>query len=400
MKLLWLARTFPYPAQAGDTIYSRHLIEGCARLGAHIHVICQPGVGDGGGQTSLPGLSWQVLNTPPLGHWRALFSMLPNLAARYSGSKRRHETLEALKEPWDGIVFDSLGASGMFDAVWNTYLGASQRPFFVHISHNHEETTRRTIMREGTNPLAKAVQYLDAIKTGRLERGVVSRCDLLVVNTEEDWKLYQPTHPQVRHVVVRPAYDGARRPHRPLAAVPRSVVVLGSYQWVAKRQNIEAFLEAAAPVFPAAGIGLRVVGFMDAQYRRYLASRFPWAEIVGPVDRVDGELEKARIGIVAELAGGGFKHKLLNYVFGRVTIAALDAAMAGAPLVAHMHYLSAQSVDELVYTIAANIDRIDFLEKMADDAYARCDAKFNWDDRSRDLMAAIEQTAEAKRTVL
>jgi hypothetical protein len=218
----------------------------------------------------------------------------------------------------------------------------------------------------------------------------VRGCDLLVINTEEDWQLYKKANADISHVVVRPGYDGPRSAKRSWSQLPRTAVVLGSYQWVAKRLNVEALLRAAARVFPDAGIRLRIVGYMDEGYRSYLAKSHPWADIVGQVDDVSRELETARIGIIPEQAGGGFKHKILNYVFSRVATAGIADAMSGTGLTADKDCLLAADIPGLVDAIAAKIGQDDFLEAMTDSAYLHCDKQFDWTDRCVDLKSALE----------
>lgn len=393
MKLLWLTRTFPYPSLAGDTIYSRYLIEGCARLGVRVHVICQPSiVGPDDVAPDLPGLTWQIIDAPLVGPVRALFSSLPNIATRFGARERCRATVSAAQEGWDGIIFDSLGSLATFDDIVRLFADAFRRPFLVHISHNHEATTLQMIARETPEIADKLVRYLNARKAARLERASIDACDLLVTNTDEDWLLYEREHPAIRHVVIRPGYDGPRIPSRPLAGVPRTAIVLGSFQWIAKRLNLEALLAAAAHEFPAAGIRLRVVGYMDDAYRDRLSRRFPWADIVGPVDDVGGELKAARLGVIPEQAGGGFKHKTLNYVFGRVPIVGIEGAMVGSSLNPGKDFLAAHDMSALVKTIVSNIDNTARLQALADAAYAQCEHAFDWSDRSRDLVSALEAT--------
>jgi hypothetical protein len=238
--------------------------------------------------------------------------------------------------------------------------------------------------------LIKAAQFTDAIKTGRLERKAVQVCDFITVNTETDATLFRQNKPDLNYLVVTPGFGGARRSQRPLANVPPNAIVLGSFLWVAKRMNVEAFLTAAAQVFPAKGIRLIVAGFMSDEYRKALSSRFPWADIVGPVEHTEAVLAQARVGVVPEQAGGGFKHKLLDYAFARLPIASLEIAMTGMPLKPHRDYLSAENMPALVETIAQRIRDTAALESMANNAYAVCEHAFDWDQRSRDMLQAFK----------
>ena len=97
------------------------------------------------------------------------------------------------------------------------------------------------------------------------------------------------------------------------------------------------------------------------------------------------------MGLIVEETGGGFKLKSLDYVFNRVPIAAIKGSMAGLPLVAGLHYLSFEAMQELAQGVAAVIDDIERLNSLQRAAYERCDTAFNWQDRGRILSYTIRQ---------
>jgi polysaccharide biosynthesis protein PslH len=196
-------------------------------------------------------------------------------------------------------------------------------------------------------------------------------------------------NPDRNYIVLKPAYSGRRLPSRDIGATDRIVTVLGSFLWIPKKANLEAFLSEAAHVFPDNSIRVRVVGMMDKAYQQKLQAAYPWAEIVGPVENTDDELTLARIGVVPELSGGGFKHKTLFYVFNRVAVAGIVEALAGSTLEPDAHYIAARDIPTLVRRISDAIDDIPKLSTMIDRAFAHCDDKFNWPDRGTALLDAI-----------
>ncbi|MGH7942718.1 MAG: glycosyltransferase [Limisphaerales bacterium] len=395
MRILWLTKLLPYPSFSGDLIYSRHLIEGCVRLGLEMVVVCHR---DGSAEhpAELPGLTWDVIETPSRSRLAAIFSNLPNIAARFAGASRLQVTMNRVKEGgWDGIVFDGLGALAFIDEIEAALPSLKPSPFVAYISHNHEETIRFATARVSSPAWYRAVQYADAFKTRWLERKAASLCDILSVVTEEDGLLFRKHNPHRRVEVISPGYAGIRKGPQSLAGRSRRVMVLGSFQWMAKRTNIESFLEAAAPILPTAAIACDVVGSMSEGYRQRLRRRFPWANIVGTVCSTAEPLALARIGIVPEQTGGGFKLKILNYAFARVPIIALETAMAGVPLKPARDFIAASSVDELVRLIVARIDDIAGLESMANSAFDACEAAFNWSDRCEKLVAAFGSPTNA-----
>ncbi len=201
-------------------------------------------------------------------------------------------------------------------------------------------------------------------------------------------------------MVLKPGYDGPRLARRVIdSTTPRRVVVLGSLNWHVKQRNLQQFLEVADGAFAAAGIELVVAGeapraFLDRMQHRFAATRF-----TGYVDDVTSILAGARVGIVAEPLGGGFKLKSLDYVFHRVPMAVLAGSVAGLPLEAGKGYLRYENLDALVEGVSASVDDDTLLNSLHEAAFAACSARFDWGDRGRDLDAALRALlAEGSRT--
>ena len=77
-------------------------------------------------------------------------------------------------------------------------------------------------------------------------------------------------------------------------STPRRAVLVGSFDWIAKRMNLEEFIAVADPILAANGVELHVIGsadrsFLDAMKRRVVATRF-----VGPVESVIDHIHSAK----------------------------------------------------------------------------------------------------------
>ncbi len=49
----------------------------------------------------------------------------------------------------------------------------------------------------------------------------------------------------------------------------------GSFEWIAKRINLELFLDQAANEFNQAGIELQIVGKTDEEYKNKISEKYP-----------------------------------------------------------------------------------------------------------------------------
>ena len=112
-------------------------------------------------------------------------------------------------------------------------------------------------------------------------------------------------------------------------SIPRRAVIVGSFDWIAKRANLEEFVAVADPTFAEAGAELVVIGRGPDQWLDEMRQRTRATTFTGFVDSVTPYLDGARLGIVSERSGGGFKHKVLFYVFNRVPVAVLAGSIRG-----------------------------------------------------------------------
>jgi hypothetical protein len=90
----------------------------------------------------------------------------------------------------------------------------------------------------------------------------------------------------------------------------------------------------------------------------------------GHVDRVEDELNGIRIGIVAEEFGGGFKLKLLQYIFQRIPIFGLRHAIGGMKLVHGKSVMSFNTMEELCIGVVRDISNEKLLKAISDNAYS------------------------------
>jgi polysaccharide biosynthesis protein PslH len=372
-------------------IYSRNMIQATAAAGADLHVLLLEKCLATPPKDGKAGITWLESGGRPNPDWMSLFSSLPNIAKRFSHAAGRKALSDALGgNDWDAIVFDNIAVAGYLATVLRWMQKSRRHPVLFYLAHNHETSTRWSVAANEKGSIVKRlVLSLDAVKVSRLEKKLIGHCPLISANTEYDRSLFLRDRYEGRCVVLMPAYDGPRLAARDLAQTERVVIVLGSYQWKAKRQNIEDFLDAAAAIFPQNNIILRVVGFMSEAYRQKLTAAYPWARIVGSVDDVERELDLARIGVVPEVAGGGFKHKILNYVFNRVAVAGITAGLTGVGLRPDIDCLSIADMRGLVGRIVEMIDRLPQLEAMTANACENCKDRFSWLSRGEALVAAI-----------
>lgn len=390
LRCVWITRLVPYPPfQGGDAIYSARLIESFAAAGAEVTVLCHDQ--GGGAPPDMPNVRWVVVPWHGGHRIRSVASRDPAIVFRYSTPAMSAAADRLLDEhPWDAVIIDNMAMAGVVRR-WSIQQREPRGATLVYVSHNHEESLRRQLADSAPRrSLMRLALRLEARKSAWVERRLVGDADLVTTNTSVDADAYRQRSPDRDYLVLSPAYDRSRVEQRSINVdTPRRIVLLGSYGWVAKQWNLWRFLKAASAPLDAAGIGVDVVGWAPDDVVARLRAEFPTVAVSGSVETVTPYLAGARLGIVAEEIGGGFKHKVLDYVFNRVPVAALAGSVAGVPLVPGTTILEFADIPRLVDGIIGSIDDVARLDAMQDAAFDACDGRFDWSDRGQALAGTL-----------
>ena len=393
-RCLWIGRHIPYPADAGDKIYSAKLAESLAAAGANVRFM-------GFGTTEpLPpeaaNVEWVSVPNGRGSEIAALFRRLPNAAAIDATQAYREMLEDQLRERWDAIILDGYGTGWALDRCLAYCYSAKPQPVLVHVSHNHETALWHSMatQAQASFPKKLALRH-NAVKVRALERRIVRNVSLLSTITDEDrTALLSSVSPESAPfaVTLTPGYAGSAVFQREIGPdTPRRVAIVGSFRWIVKQENLRRFVEVADPVFAKHGIALDVIGDVPERLRSELKPHTSATQFHGFVADPAAALSQARIAIVPEMVGGGFKLKFLDYIFARVPVATLSAAAAGLPESLRTWMLSRNDLNALVDAIVANIDRFDELNERQQQAFELAQSLYRWIDRGVQLRDAILQ---------
>ena len=402
LSVLWLSREVPWPADAGDKVYTARLTAALASAGANVMAIgLRGGTARKIGDPAPSGSElWRVVEATPRSSVMAALSPRPLVGARYSPAAYvRMVRKELLRRRHDAIVLDQYAMAWVLDRCSD--LLSRNRPSIVHVSHNFETEVTAAIARDYRgNLLKKLFLYQNAFKTKRAESALTRNSDLIVVNTEDDAAKFREAGACSEPVVIRPGYAGPRLSERRITEeTPRRIVILGSYIWFAKRMNLASFLEAADEVMSEARISVEIIGEVLPDFQAAWRPRLKATVFRGFVPDVSATLASARFGIVAEATGGGFKHKTLDYLYSRVPVAAYEQALGGIPEEIRRHFLVCKDPVSLVRSIVDLIDNIDELNRMQNGAFAAATGEFDWGRNGKILCRAIDEHMEKRRTL-
>lgn len=389
--LLVITPVIPRNLFGGEQIYTYNLYRALSR---YLDITL---VGNEDPVTSGLQLDWvkeivAVKMTRMAKHWSVL-SLYPSAIFQfYSGE---------IKLALQGLI----NSGKQYDAiVCNSYLMYRAAKYFMDnyekkwgsriptllVTHNAEAMARLGLAERGRHFLVRSALHWDAKKIKWHEMQALKSFDEVTAITPDD-AAYMRRIVGREVLAVVPGYDGIRLAnHMITRKTKRQAIVLGSFLWEAKRQNILDLVQAAFEHFTRANITLKIVGMAPASLIEAMKA-FPFVEITGAVDSFEEYLLESRIAIIAEGVGGGFKLKSLDYIFHKIPMAILNGSTLGVPLSPGKNFFGYDTVDELAEGIVREIDNLDKLNDMATASYHACENSFDWDSRAQSLNDLIER---------
>jgi polysaccharide biosynthesis protein PslH len=397
LRCLWLARALPFPLDSGDRIYTARLAGALADTGCQVHFagLASAPV------TRLPvrpNLTWDPIAGASLPTWKALLSAQPLNGAIHATPAYRRHLSALLARRWDMVVLDHYGMAWALPEVQRSRHWHTQAPVVVHVAHNHETTLWRDMVRLFRGPpWRRLALWQNLRKIERVERQLATGVDLLCCIAAEDAQAFA-LHQGAEHaLVLTPGFSGLQMPDRTLQPeTPRRVVMVGSFRWVVKQENLKALVQEADRVFLENRIALDVVGDVPDALRAELAGCAS-VTLHGFVDDIAPLFQQARLALVPEMIGGGFKLKFLDYVFGRMPVVTLDGAAAGLPEAVRGAMLGCTDLPALVKTVVAHIDDLPTLDRLQRQAHAAAAPLFHWPDRGVALRDAVLDLAHHRQ---
>jgi glycosyltransferase involved in cell wall biosynthesis len=404
---LWISRDIPFPQDAGDRIYSANMASTLARAG-----VCVSFLGYAGDITAQPpslSAKWPVETVALTGHkrgkMRSLLSTLPLTAALHATGEYHALLQNMLDGQWDLIVIDGYASGWALDVCLAAQQDAVRRdlrrPTLVYLSHNHEESIWRAMaaQRQG-GVLKQLASWQNYLKVRALERKLVCEVDLVSAITDEDAQAYSDQQCGTPAIALTPGYSGYSQPHRSITTeTPRDVVLVGSFRWVVKQENLRRFLELADARFHENGMRFHVIGDVPQALLDELRPSLRATQFHGFVDDTAPYFDAARLAVVPEIIGGGFKLKYLDYLFARLPIATIGEAAAGLPRTIRANMICRDNLAQLVDAIIEAIDEPERLNTMQERAFIAAQALFDWKDRGIALRQAVEAVRAGRPAV-
>ena len=359
--VLWITGRLPTPLFYGDALYSAGLLKALAMTGdAALTVVGTRRTEQALDDHTLGLPNTTCIDAPPFlpSGLSSVLSPLPRDAYNLGTREVEQALVRLLVEQWDWIVIDHAYSSGLLPIISQGRKQAS----ICYVAHNAEGKIRPQIAGSFGNPLRRAVMQLDAEKYRTLENRILKAADAVICITDADAAYFRRLVENVH--VVPPIYLGKASSPRVIdSGCPRSLLLLGAFEWIAKQKNLELIVDALLPALKQHRITLNVVGTVPQTMRGRYAHYSPNLSFHGRVADISTFVLSSRGGLVPDLLGGGFKLKVMDYAFERLPIFGLKQALAGTTPDEQSAMFLAADLRELAATIVRNIDNLDALNR-------------------------------------
>lgn len=269
--------------------------------------------------------------------------------SRYPAMISNRKTPQMIKK-----VIDILNKE-KFDAIFVNmfrlgYLINYIKPFpgvKVFISHNVETQLSYSTYIYQKNPIKKLAYYLDYIKTKYYEKKFISQFDCITTICDVDKETFSTMfHKQIEVLLPVINIDNCKID---TSHIEDKFIICGAFHWGPKYVNLKLLLASKnIGKYKESGHELMIVGRANKKDVDYVNKNYPGIHMTGPVETVIPYYEKARIAIVPELVGGGFKLKIAEAVQYSKPIVAIKGSVTDKSMIPGKHYIEADNFDDLI----------------------------------------------------
>lgn len=246
------------------------------------------------------------------------------------------------QEHYDAVVINKFCLSYLIEEI-KDYKGRK-----IFIAHEVEEQLTESTYKYQTNCIKRWAYYADWLKTRYYEKRYLAQFDALTAICDLDKELFGKTLPNMKIDVLPPVIDLSTT-GLAINKVENRFIICGTFHWGPKRQNLMMLLASKnIGMFKKSGHELLIVGYANKPDVDYVNSHYEGIQMTGPVESVAPYYEKARIAIVPELAGGGFKLKITEAVRYSKPIVAIKGSVTDKDMLPGKHYIEAVDFDDLI----------------------------------------------------
>jgi glycosyltransferase involved in cell wall biosynthesis len=251
-----------------------------------------------------------------------------------------------------------------------------QRQIFL-VTHNIEHMIAKENY-AGKSIFIRYLYYFEYLKLRFWEKIIFKKVSFITAITEEDAEEMRSYCDNI--MVVKPYkklanYDASISLSQSLTAL-----IIGSFNWKIKQDNLISLLETFDLAERPAGFEILIAGSMPKSFSTRLIKKFSFVKLSLDYSQIDVFLNIARLAIAPDQVGGGFKLKVLDYLYLGLPVFGLEKSMNGINVEAQ-GVIKSNDYPALVDSVLSDIENIDKLQNMS-----KCNQELLRDTFSQDVM--------------
>lgn len=343
MRVLVLDEWLPLPANSGKRIRTYNLLAPLTRKHEIFYLCFADPEREAGEITSMRDAGFEVVAVAPLNRYCSRVSLAigatANLLSACPLVVRKHydkSFMQKLTRMRREKRFDVLHCEW---TPYATYLrGITDTPMFLS-SHNVECVSWQRSWRTDSNPLRRAVLWLESVKMKSFERSAVTQFDHVAAVSPEDASRFRSWYGVKSVEVIPNGVDCRHYEAEPRREQPDLIAYCGSMDATVNQDAVHYFVRAMLPRIRAVCPSVRfmVIGSRPPPSIQALAGSH--VLVSGTIDDVRPLLSRAAISVVPLRIGSGSRLKILESFAAGVPVVSTTVGAEGLP-VQHGHHLA------------------------------------------------------------
>lgn len=391
MRILFLSRWFPYPANNGSKLRIYNLLRGLSRAHtvdlvsfydpregvadlASLHGICQ----------EVKAVAWREFNPTSLSALRGLFGVMPRSVV----DTHSPEMSRVIRAALDAKRYDLLIASQIDMAPY-----AVERAEIPVLLEEAEVGVYAQKAAQASAWPGRMRHSLTWWKYRQYLRGLFRNIAAATVVSDQEKRLLQMAVPDARKIIVIPNcmqlqdYDGVSAEPN-----PDSLIYTGSFRYDVNYEAMVWFVNEVYPLVQAQHPQARLIITGDPAGKQLPAASN--LTQTGVVADVRPWLAAARVALAPLQTGGGTRLKILEAMALRTPVVATSKGVEGLKAQSGVHLLVADEPQDFADAVLRLLREDVLHQQVAAAGFDLVRQKYNWDAVLPDLLQLAEETAQ------
>ena len=316
-----------------------------------------------------------------------LFSSAPYNITKYCRPQVRRRLRALLQqETYDVMLCDFMAAAGVIPWDWPTPK--------VLFTHNVEAAIWRRHYEVATNPIWKAISWLEWRKTEAAERTYLRLADRVLTVSETDRDAFASFVEAGKLAVIPTGVDVDYFHPTDVEETANSLVFTGSMDWLPNEDAILYFVDAILPVIKkqCPEVSLEVVGRSPSRKLQALAARERSLRLTGWVEDIRPFVARGSVCIVPLRIGGGTRLKIFEAMAMSKAVVSTSVGAEGLPVQSGANIIVADTPGDFAQSVVSLLRDPSQRRRLGTSARALVQEKYSWPKVAESFASTLRDT--------